>query len=562
MNGPLAKRAAQNPQMASIEITKHPRGPEIFTPAACEFIADLVRRFRDDRTQLLVARADRQASLAKGHRPSFLDETAEIRSENWTVVPPAQDLLDRRVEITGPTDRKMMINALNSRAKVFMADCEDSTSPTWDNVVTGQVNVRDAVYGELSLKQGSKNYQLGDDLATLMLRPRGWHLVERHVLIDGEPAPASLIDFGLIAFHTAQESISRGSGPYFYLPKLEGHLEARLWNDVFCHTQDALHLSRGSIRATVLIETILAAFEMDEILFELRDHSAGLNAGRWDYIFSVAKKFSHDEEFLLPDRSDVTMTVPFMRAYTELLIATCHRRGAHAIGGMSAFIPDRGNPEVTETALQAVAEDKRREASDGCDGTWVAHPDLISVAMAEFDAVLGEEPNQLQHQRPDVVPSAKDLLAINLTPGEVTIDGLRTNVYVGLQYLASWLSGVGAAAINNLMEDAATAEISRAQVWQWVHHGQRLTDGRTVTGDLVREVIEEQLNVIGDESGDEVLTTLPYDDARQVFERVALSEDFVDFLTVPAYELLPWANRKINHPDGNIRENKGDNYAK
>ena len=539
LNGHLTRRTVADPPMDSIEISEHPMGEEVFTPDACRFVADLVRCFREERKRLLRARVDRRADFTAGLRPDFLPETLDIRSGDWTVTAPPKDLSDRRVEITGPTERKMMINALNSGAQVFLADCEDATSPTWDNVVTGQVNIRDAAYRDLFLHRDGKYYRLNDDVATLMVRPRGWHLLERHVIVDGESAPASLVDFGLVAFHTARESLDRGTGPYFYLPKLESHLEARLWNDVFCHTQDALDIPRSSIRATVLIETILAAFEMDEILFELRDHSAGLNAGRWDYIFSVAKTFADSPDFVLPDRSDVTMTVPFMRSYTELMIATCHRRGAHAIGGMSAFIPNRRDPVVTAAALRMVTEDKRREANDGCDGTWVAHPDLIQVARTEFDTVLGGAPNQIERQRPYVVPSADNLLAVDLTGGDVTIEGLRTNVYVGLRYMASWLNGVGAAAINNLMEDAATAEISRAQVWQWVHHGRQLADGRTVTADLVRGVIDLQLGVIADELGGEAFSALPYDKARQVFDQVALGPDFVEFLTLPAYELLP-----------------------
>ena len=521
-----------------IEISEHPRRDDIFTPEATAFVADLVRTFRDRRIDLLRDRRLRQEKLDSGLRPDFLPETAEIRSGTWMVSPPPKDLLNRRVEITGPTERKMMINALNSGAPVFMADLEDSTSPTWNNIVEGQVNLRDAARRDLSLHRDGKNYSLNDEIATLMIRPRGWHLVERHVQIDGRPAAAGLVDFGLAFFHNAREAMDRGTGPYFYLPKLESHLEARLWNDVFCHSQDALGIPRGSIKATVLIETILAAFEMDEILYELREHSAGLNAGRWDFIFSVAKKFAKDPEFVLPDRTDVSMTVPFMRAYTELMIATCHKRGAHAIGGMAAFIPNRRDPEVTATALRKVTEDKRREANDGCDGTWVAHPDLITVAMLEFDAVLGRGNNQVDRQRPDVFVTADNLLAVDLTGGAITADGLDTNVYVGLRYLASWLSGTGAAAIHNLMEDAATAEISRAQVWQWVHHGCELEDGRTVTAKLVRGVIDTQMDVIAHELGAEAFSDLPFADAREVFEQVALSSEFVEFLTLPAYDRL------------------------
>lgn len=526
------------PTPDGVQVSDHPRLGDVFTPEATAFVADLVRTFRDRRSRLLENRRLRQVALDAGHRPDFLPETAEVRDGNWSVAPPPKDLLDRRVEITGPTDRKMMINALNSGARVFMADLEDSTSPTWDNVVEGQVNLHDATRRDLDLRTGGREYNLNDDIATLMVRPRGWHLDEAHVVVDGRAAPASLVDFGLTFFHNAREALDRGTGPYFYLPKLEGHLEARLWNDVFCHAQDALGIPRGSVRATVLIETILAAFEMDEILFELRDHSAGLNAGRWDYIFSVAKKFAHDPGFVLPDRSDVTMTVPFMRAYTELMVSTCHRREAHAIGGMAAFIPNRRDPEVTAQALSKVTEDKRREAQDGCDGTWVAHPDLIAVARTEFDAVLGEAPNQIDRQRPDVSVTADSLLCVDLTGGAVTTGGLETNVYVGLRYLASWLAGTGAAAIRNLMEDAATAEISRAQVWQWIRHGSQLEDGRTVTPDLVRDVIDTQMAVIAEDLGPDTYHDLPFDKARTVFEQVALAGEFAEFLTLPAYELL------------------------
>ena len=521
-----------------IEIAEHPRRAELFTPEATGFVADLVRTFRDQRIDLLRTRRERQDHLDIGARPRFLPETAEIRSGTWTVDPVAKDLLDRRVEITGPTARKMMINALNSGASVFMADCEDATSPTWDNVVEGHLNLRDAHRRDLTLDQGGKHYRLDDETATLVVRPRGWHLPERHVQVDGRPAPASLVDFGLAFFHGARAALDRGSGPYFYLPKLEGHLEARLWNDVFCHAQDALGIPRGTIKATVLIETILAAFEMDEILYELREHSAGLNAGRWDYIFSVAKKFAAHPEYLLPDRSDISMAVPFMRAYTELMVATCHKRGAHAIGGMSAFIPNRHEPEITANALTRVAEDKAREANDGYDGTWVAHPDLIPVAMQEFTAVLGRGINQLDRQRPDVDVTGDDLLTVSESGGSVSEAGLRTNVHVGLRYLAHWIAGTGAVSIHNLMEDAATAEISRAQVWQWVRHGQELDDGRTVTATLVRTMIDEELRVIEDELGTSTFGDLPFTAARSLFESVALDHEFTEFLTLPAYELL------------------------
>ncbi len=521
-----------------IEITEHDLSAEIFTPEAAAFVADLVRTFRNRRIELLRNRRIRQEEFDAGLRPDFLSETAEIRSGTWTVSPPPKDLLDRRVEITGPPERKMMINALNSGARVFMADFEDSSAPTWDNMLNGQVNVRDAIRRDLTLQLDGMSYAINDETATLVIRPRGWHLPERHVQIDGQPAAASLVDFGLVFFHNAREALNRGTAPYFYLPKLENHHEARLWNDVFCHAQDALGVPRGSIKATVLIETITAAFEMDEILYELREHSAGLNAGRWDYIFSVAKKFNADPAFVLPDRSDVTMTVPFMRAYTELMVATCHKRAAHAIGGMAAFIPNRRDPEVTARALTKVKEDKRREANDGCDGTWVAHPDLVTVAEAEFNDILGKGLNQVDRQRPDVQVSGDDLLSVNESGGQITRSGLETNVYVGLRYLASWLSGTGAAAIHNLMEDAATAEISRAQIWQWIRHSRTLEDGTTVTRDLVRTTIDAQMAVIADDLGSEVFASLPFEEARSVFEQVALASEFVEFLTLPAYELL------------------------
>ena len=521
-----------------IKITEHDLSAEIFTPEAAAFVADLVRTFRNRRIELLRNRRIRQEEFDAGLRPDFLSETTEIRSGTWTVSPPPKDLLDRRVEITGPPERKMMINALNSGARVFMADFEDSSAPTWDNMLNGQVNVRDAIRRDLTIQRDGKSYAINDETATLVIRPRGWHLPERHVQIDGQPAAASLVDFGLVFFHNAREALGRGTAPYFYLPKLENHHEARLWNDVFCHAQDVLGVPRGSIKATVLIETITAAFEMDEILYELREHSAGLNAGRWDYIFSVAKKFNADPAFVLPDRSDVTMTVPFMRAYTELMVATCHKRDAHAIGGMAAFIPNRRDPEVTAQALTKVKEDKRREANDGCDGTWVAHPDLVTVAEAEFNAILGKSLNQVDRQRPDVRVSGDDLLSVNESGGQITRSGLETNVYVGLRYLASWLSGTGAAAIHNLMEDAATAEISRAQIWQWIRHSRTLEDGTTVTPALVRSTIDAQMAVIADDLGSEMFASLPFEEARSVFEQVALASEFIEFLTLPAYELL------------------------
>jgi malate synthase len=508
--------------MAGVEILGA-RDERILTDGALAFVAELHREFDATRRQLLERRRERQAELAAGVLPDFLSETRSVREDpGWQVAVPPRDLWDRRVEITGPVDRKMVINALNSGARVFMADFEDANSPTWENCVQGQANLIDAVERTISLETPEKSYSLNDDVATLLVRPRGWHLHEKHVLVDGEPVSASLFDFGLYMFHCAQRLLDRGSGPYFYLPKLESRLEARLWSDVFNAAQDALGIRRGRIRATVLIETILAAFEMEEILYELRDHSAGLNAGRWDYMFSVIKKFRDREEFVLPDRPLVTMTVPFMRAYTELLVATCHRRGAHAIGGMAAFIPSRRDPAINEIALEKVAEDKIREANDGFDGTWVAHPDLVPTAMAEFDAVLGERPNQVERRREDVSVSAAHLLDVPSTPGDVTEDGVRLNVSVGIQYIASWLAGNGAAAINNLMEDAATAEISRSQIWQWVRHG-------AVERARVEAIQAEELAKLGP----------GYEQAAEIFAQVALADEFVEFLTLPAYDRLP-----------------------
>jgi malate synthase len=498
------------------------RGADVLTVEALEFVAQLHRRFNPVREQLLAARDERQARIAAGEAPSFLPGTEEVREGDWQVAPVPADLRDRRVEITGPVERKMMINALNSGARCFMADFEDANSPTWANCVEGQANLIDAVERTIELKTAEgKEYRLADNTAVLIVRPRGWHLPERHVLVEGRPISASLFDFGLYLFHCGRRQLDAGSGPYFYLPKLESHLEARLWNDVFNAAQEELGLERGTIKATVLIETILAAFEMEEILFELRDHSAGLNAGRWDYIFSIIKKFRDRPEFVLPDRAQVTMTVPFMRAYTELLVSTCHRRGAHAMGGMAAFVPSRRDPEVNATAMAKVREDKEREANDGFDGTWVAHPDLVPLATQVFDSVLDERENQVERQRADVSVEPADLLDVRVPGGEVTEEGVRNNVSVGLHYLESWLRGVGAAAIYNLMEDAATAEISRAQIWQWIRHG------KAERPHVVE--LEEELADAGDGR---------WDDARAVFDRVALEDDFPEFLTVPAYDYL------------------------
>ncbi|HEU5112083.1 MAG TPA: malate synthase A [Acidimicrobiia bacterium] len=506
----------------------------VLTPEAVAFLTDLEQEFGWQRGQLLADRHTRQRRLDDGEKPDFLPETREIRESDWGIDVVPADLSDRRVEITGPVDAKMMINALNSGARVFMADFEDATSPTWANLLEGQANLVDAYRRELRLDTGEKTYELADETATLLVRPRGWHLGEKHFLVDGRPMSGSLFDFGLYLFHGGRAAIEAGTGPYLYLPKLESHREARLWNDVFVWTQDRLGIPRGTIKATVLIETILAAFEMDEILYELREHAAGLNAGRWDYIFSVIKKFRNDPSFVLPDRSSVTMTVPFMRAYTELMVKTCHERGAHAIGGMAAFIPNRRDASVTEKAIAAVTADKAREAGSGCDGTWVAHPDLVPVAMKEFDAVLGDRPNQLDRRRDDVDVDAGDLLDFDF-PGSVTNAGLETNVSVGIRYLSSWLSGTGAAAIDNLMEDVATAEISRSQVWQWVRHGVATEEGAPVTESRIRSMagaLVDRLEGDGNPYGDR----LPV--ARKVFEDVALGEGFVEFLTLPAYELI------------------------
>jgi malate synthase len=515
------------------------RAKEILSREAVAFVATLQRQFIPRREELLARRYERQAALDAGEQPDFLEATRHIREDDsWRVAESPADLQDRRVEITGPADRKMLINALNSGARVFMADFEDANAPTWDNMVTGQANLIDAIERTISLETPEKTYRLNDEVATLLVRPRGWHLVERHVLVDGKTVAASLFDFGLYMFHCARRLIERGTGPYFYIPKLESHTEARLWNDVFNFAQDALGIPRGTIRATVLIETIPAAFEMEEILYELRDHSSGLNAGRWDYLFSIIKKFRSRREFLLPDRNSIIMTAPFMRAYTDLLVRTCHRRGAHAIGGMAAFIPSRKDPEVNERALAKVHDDKVRESGEGFDGTWVAHPDLVSTAQEPFDKVFGEKPNQLDRLREDVRVTAEDLLSFEVPGGEITEEGLRNDVDVGIQYIASWLRGVGAAAIANLMEDAATSEIARSQVWQWVHHGAKLKEGTEVSRELVLKVEDEELDRIRQAIGHAEYANGRFEDARAVFENVALGDDFVEFLTIPAYQLL------------------------
>ncbi|CAN5690395.1 malate synthase A [soil metagenome] len=518
------------------------RGPltgryaEILTSAAVEFVVQLHRDFNPTREALLRQRAERQLLLDSRALLDFLPETQRVREGAWKVAPVPKDLQDRRVEITGPVERKMVINALNSGAKVFMADFEDANSPIWENIIEGQVNLIDAI--ERTIEHTSpegKVYRLNEQIATLLVRPRGWHLVEKHVLVDGEPISASLFDFGLYFFHNARRLLEKGTGPYFYLPKLESHLEARLWNEVFNFAQDALEVPRGSIKATVLIETIPAAFEMEEILYELKDHVVSLNAGRWDYIFSIIKKFHTRPDFLLPDRIQITMTVPFMRSYTELLVKTCHRREAHAIGGMAAFIPSRGDPKVNEVALAKVREDKIREANDGFDGTWVAHPDLVPVAGEVFNGVLGKRPNQVNRKREEVTVTAHDLLNIQVPGGEITERGLRNNISVAIQYLESWLRGTGAAAIHNLMEDAATAEIARSQVWQWVQHGAQLRDGPRVSRELVRKIEREELDRIRQSIG---AARARFEEACDLFEQVALGEEFIEFLTLPAYERL------------------------
>jgi malate synthase len=531
------------PENVEILAPSRERHDEILTPEALNLLATLQRELGPRRIELLAARAVRQEDLIAGGSLDFLPETRHIRDDpGWRVAPPAPGLVDRRVEITGPTDKKMTINALNSGASVWLADFEDANTPLWENMVTGQVNLKDALDRVIDYTSPEgKEYRLlpDDELPTIVARPRGWHLTEKHLLIDRQRISASLFDFGLYFYHCAQRQIGKGRGPYFYLPKIESHLEARLWNDAFNIAQDSLGVPRGTIRATVLIETIPAAFEMAEILYELREHSAGLNAGRWDYLFSVIKKFrTRGREFVLPERNAVAMSAPFMRAYTELLVHTCHTRGAHALGGMAAFIPSRRDPEVNAKALAKVREDKARESGDGFDGSWVAHPDLVPVCREVFDGVLGDQPNQLGKLRDDVSVSAADLLAVAKTPGEITEAGLRNNVSVGLQYLAAWLGGNGAVGIFNLMEDAATAEISRSQVWQWLHNDIELADGPRVTRDFVEQIIGEELAKIR-EASDPDLDEARLEEATALFKEVALADDYAEFLTVPAYERMP-----------------------
>jgi malate synthase len=515
-----------------------PRFGEILSHDALAFVAKLERTFGTQRRECLKRRAERQAALDRLEGLDFLPETKSIRESNWTCAPIPKDIQDRRVEITGPTDRKMVINALNSGAKIFMADFEDANAPTWRNMVEGQINLWDAIRRKIEFTSPEgKEYKLKENIAVLMPRPRGWHLVEKHMLVDGLPVSGGLFDFGLFFFHNATELIGRGSGPYFYLPKMESHLEARIWNDVFKLAQEELGIPQGTVRATVLIETIPAAFEMDEILYELRDHSAGLNCGRWDYIFSCIKRFRNKPDFLLADRALITMTTHFMRSYSLLCIKTCHRRNIFAMGGMAAQIPVKNDPTANEQAFAKVRADKEREAGDGHDGTWVAHPGMVQLALDAFNEKM-PQPNQIDRKREDVSVTASDLLAFG--PSEpITEDGLRTNVSVGVQYLEAWLRGHGAVPIFNLMEDAATAEISRAQVWQWIRHpGGTLTDGRKVTGELFRSVLNEELSKIKEQIGAERFSKGKFEAARKLFDEITTNDDFVEFLTLPGYELL------------------------
>ncbi|MER6117163.1 malate synthase A [Streptomyces sp. NPDC001743] len=530
--------------LAIVDAEPLPRQDEVLTPAALAFVAELHRRFTPRRNELLARRGERRAEIARTSTLDFLPETAAIRADDsWKVAPAPAALNDRRVEITGPTDRKMTINALNSGAKVWLADFEDASAPTWENVVTGQLNLMDAYNRAIDFTEpkSGKSYALkpADELATVVTRPRGWHLDERHLQLDGAPVPGALVDFGLYFFHNAQRLIDLGKGPYFYLPKTESHLEARLWNDIFVFSQDELGIPQGTVRATVLIETITAAYEMEEILYELRDHASGLNAGRWDYLFSIVKNFRDGgSKFVLPDRNAVTMTAPFMRAYTELLVRTCHKRGAHAIGGMAAFIPSRRDAEVNKVAFEKVKADKDREAHDGFDGSWVAHPDLVPIAMASFDAVLGEKPNQKERLREDVSVAPGDLIAIDTLHAKPTYDGLRNAVAVGIRYIEAWLRGMGAVAIFNLMEDAATAEISRSQIWQWINADVVFENGEHATAELARKVAAEELAAIRAEIGDEAFAAGKWQQAHDLLLQVSLDQDYADFLTLPAYEQL------------------------
>ncbi|MFJ6808150.1 malate synthase A [Streptomyces anulatus] len=530
--------------LAIVDAEPLPRQEEVLTDAALAFVAELHRQFTPRRNELLVRRGERRAEIARTSTLDFLPETAAVRADDsWKVAPAPAALNDRRVEITGPTDRKMTINALNSGAKVWLADFEDASAPTWENVILGQLNLTDAYERRIDFTdpRSGRSYALkpADELATVVTRPRGWHLDERHIQLDGTPVPGALVDFGLYFFHNAQRLIDLGKGPYFYLPKTESHLEARLWNDIFVFAQDYVGIPRGTVRATVLIETITAAYEMEEILYELRDHASGLNAGRWDYLFSIVKNFRDGgAKFVLPDRNAVTMTAPFMRAYTELLVRTCHKRGAHAIGGMAAFIPSRRDAEVNKVAFEKVKADKDREANDGFDGSWVAHPDLVPIALASFDAVLGEKPNQKDRLREDVSVAPGDLIAIDTLDASPTYDGLRNAVAVGIRYIEAWLRGLGAVAIFNLMEDAATAEISRSQIWQWINADVVFENGEHATADLAREVAAAELAAIREEIGEETFTAGKWQQAHDLLLQVSLDQDYADFLTLPAYEQL------------------------
>ncbi|WP_097867589.1 malate synthase A [Streptomyces sp. rh34] len=530
--------------LAIVDAEPLPRQEEVLTDAALAFVAELHRRFTPRRDELLARRGERRAEIARTSTLDFLPETAAVRADDsWKVAPAPAALNDRRVEITGPTDRKMTINALNSGAKVWLADFEDASAPTWENVILGQLNLTDAYERRIDFTDpgSGKSYALNSagELATVVMRPRGWHLEERHLQLDGVSVPGALVDFGLYFFHNAQRLIDLGKGPYFYLPKTESHLEARLWNDVFVFAQDYVGIPQGSVRATVLIETITAAYEMEEILYELRDHASGLNAGRWDYLFSIVKNFRDGgPKFVLPDRNAVTMTAPFMRAYTELLVRTCHKRGAHAIGGMAAFIPSRRDAEVNKVAFEKVKADKDREAHDGFDGSWVAHPDLVPIALASFDAVLGEKPHQKDRLREDVSVAPGDLIAIDTLDASPTYDGLRNAVAVGIRYIEAWLRGLGAVAIFNLMEDAATAEISRSQIWQWINADVVFENGEHATADLARKVAAEELAAIREEIGEETFTAGKWQQAHDLLLQVSLDQDYADFLTLPAYEQL------------------------
>jgi len=510
---------------------------QVLTPAALDFVAKLHRAFESRRQNLLTRRAARQEEFDAGQFPDFIPETAQVRSEAWTVAPQPKDLLDRRVEITGPTDRKMVINALNSGASTFMADFEDANCPTWANMIEGQHNLHDAVRGDIGFEQEGKTYRLKSKVAVLIPRPRGWHLDEKHLLVDGKPVSGAIFDFALYFFHNTKELLARGTGPYFYLPKMESRLEARLWNDIFKFAQRELSVPHGSIRATALIETVVAAFEMDEILWELREHSAGLNIGRWDYIFSCIKKFRANRGFCLADRARVTMTAPFMRAYALLLVKTCHRRGAPAMGGMAAQIPIKNDAAANEAALAKVREDKLREVSDGCDGTWVAHPGLVPIARAVFDKHM-PRPNQYDRQRPDVIVTSKDLLDFR-PEGPITEAGLRNNISVGIQYLGAWLAGNGCVPVFNLMEDAATAEISRSQIWQWMRSPKgELQDGRKVTKELFRTLLAEELPKVKTHLGDEAWKAGKYEEGAKLFDHITTDDRYVEFLTLPAYDYV------------------------